>query len=514
MQEIIDLVIYYARAVWNKRWYALVIAWVLAIGGWAFVMKLPNEYQASARVNIDTQSVLRPMLRGLAFTTSARQQVALMVSTLLSRPNLEKIARITDLDLTVKTEQEMDALLNELKSGIRLSRVDRGQDLYKISYTHSDRDVAKKVVQAVLTVFVENTLGGNREDSVTARRFLDAELKEYEQRLKEAEGRVVEFKRKNIAYLSGSGGDFYQRLQEMMKQVESAKLALTEVERQRDSIKGQLESQKLDLAEIEGDGGKVKTVYDDRINALETRLDEMFLKYTERHPDVITIKAQVEDLKQKRDEEIASRNEILDPDNPIFQSLQLSLGESEARVAALQARVKNFEQKVENLQKMVHTVPAIEAEMADLNRDYGVVKNKFQELLSRREQAALSQKASQASDDIQFKVIDPTRVPFEPSGPPRIKYMSGVLAAAFGAGIGFALLLVIIRPTFASAKMLALETGLPVLGTVGYVRDSTIAVARRHFIYFVGLTFLLLALFSALMLYQLLFSAQAPLNLL
>ena len=135
MQEIIDLIIYYARAIWLKRWYALATAWLICIIGWAVVFKLPDEYQASARVHIDTQSFLRPLLRGLAFSTSSNQQVDLMVSTLLSRPNLEKIARITDLDLTAKTDKEMDELLEELKDGIELLRVDR-QDLYRITYSH------------------------------------------------------------------------------------------------------------------------------------------------------------------------------------------------------------------------------------------------------------------------------------------------------------------------------------------------------------------------------------------
>ncbi|MCB1662512.1 MAG: chain length-determining protein [Pseudomonadales bacterium] len=509
MQEIIDLIIYYARAIWLKRWYALATAWLICIIGWAVVFKLPDEYQASARVHIDTQSFLRPLLRGLAFSTSSNQQVDLMVSTLLSRPNLEKIARITDLDLTAKTDKEMDELLEELKDGIELLRVDR-QDLYRITYSHEDRDVAKRVVQAVLTVFVENTLGENREDSVTARRFLDAEIKEYEQRLKDAEARLVEFKRKNVGHLSGSGNDYYQRLQAGMAEVESAKLQLVEAKRQRDSIEEQIEDQEEELSFIfDQSGTEASSIYDQRIAAIESRLDEMFLKYTDKHPDVITLKSQLEDLKLKREEDLSNRSEVVDQGNPVMQSLKLSLSQAQSMVAALEARVKSYETRVENLQKLVYTIPAIEAEMADLNRDYGVIKAKYQDLLSRREQASISQKASQASDEIEFKIVDPTRVPFEPSGPPRILFASAVLVAGMAVGIGLALLLVLIRPTFASARMLALQTGLPVLGSVGYIQfEGEENRDKNKVLVFFGLLFLLLAVFSALLLVQLLVTGQ------
>jgi polysaccharide chain length determinant protein (PEP-CTERM system associated) len=512
MQEVIDLILSYARAVWMKRWYALGIAWLVCLVGWALVMRLPDQYEASARVNIDTQSFLKPLLRGLTFSTSPTQQIQLMVSTLLSRPNLEKIARMTDLDLQVKTDQEMDQLLGELKDNIKLLKESR-QDLYVIKFEHEDRDVAKRVVQAVLTLFVENTLGENRQESVTAKRFLDAEIKEYEQRLKDSEQRLVDFKRKNLSYLSSGGSDYYQRLQAAMGNVESSKLMLTEAKRQRDSIREQIEDQEEELSFVFDLGGTDSvSTYDRRIEALQSNLDAMFLKYTDKHPDVITLKAQLSELEEKREEELAARAESgsAENENPVLQSLKLSLGNAQSQVAALMARVKAHEQKVTDLQKLVHTIPAVEAELSDLDRDYDVVKRKHQELLQRREQATITAKASQASDDIEFKVIDPTRVPFEPSGPPRIIYMSGVLVGGLALGLGFSLLLVILKPTFSSIRMLALSTGLPILGSVSMVQDSLqISRSRRHLFLFFSLSFLLLIAYSALLLYQLLFVFKA-----
>lgn len=508
MQDIIDLALSYLRAIWSKRWYALAAAWLVCVVGWGVVMKLPNQYEASARIHIDTQSFLKPLLRGLTFSNSPTQQIQLMVTTLLSRPNLEKIARMSDLDLKVKTDKEMDNLLEDLKKNIKLGQQGRGQDLYVVSFQDEDREIAKRVVQSVLTVFVENTLGENREESVTAKRFLDSEIKDYEQRLKDSEARLVEFKRKNVDYLSSGGSDYYQRLQGAMSEVESAKLILTEAKRQRDSIAQQIEDQEDELAFVfESSDLDTASKYDLRIETLQARLDEMFLKYTAKHPDVITIKSQIRDLERKRNKELAAKAESgsLESENPILQSLKLSLSNATSQVAALEARVKAHEDKVVKLQQLVHTIPAVEAQISDLNRDYDVVKRKYQELLTRREQAQITQKASQASDDIEFRVVDPARVPFEPAGPPRILYMSGVLVAGVVIGLAFSLLLVLLRPTYSSVRMLALSTGLPVLGTVSLVEDyKQTALNRRYLYVFIGGVFLLLTAYSVILLFQLL----------
>ena len=513
MQEILELVSGYLRAIWLKRWYCLGIAWLVCVIGWAAVYQLPDEYKASARVHIDTQSFLRPLLRGLAFSTSANQQVKLMVQTLLSRPNLEKIARITDLDLQATNEIEMDELTEELRDGIQLVQVNRQENLYEVSFAHADRDVAKRVVQAVLTVFVERTLGENREESVTAQRFLENELKEYEARLKEAEQRVVEFKRKNIDFLSSAGSDYYQRMQAARGELESVKLSLTEAIRQRDSISEQIE----DFEDAEdslldfgvGSSASAATSVDGRISVMQSRLDELLIRFTEKHPDVVTLKSQLADLESKRAEELAAIEDagLENTENPMIQSLKLNLSQAEAQVAGLKVRVSNFEGKVKKLQQLVHTLPTVDAELTGLNRDYNVVKNKYNQLLERREQAKISQKASQSSDDIEFKVIDPARVPYEPSGPNRILFMSIVLAAGLALGVGFGLLMALIKPAFHSVKMLALETGLPVLGSVSYtLNDGQLVLDRKMLWAYMLLTFLLIVSYGLLLLWQLLIS--------
>ena len=103
MNEAVEQVLGYARGVWRRRMLVLIVAWLISLMGWVWVYLLENQYKAQARVYVDTQSLLRPLLSGLAVQPNVGQQVALMTRTLMSRPNLEKVARMTDLDLRAKT---------------------------------------------------------------------------------------------------------------------------------------------------------------------------------------------------------------------------------------------------------------------------------------------------------------------------------------------------------------------------------------------------------------------------
>src|SRR3569833_3419890 len=106
MQEAIALVLQHVRPSWRYRWVIALVAWPLCIAGWIYVHSLPDQYQASARVYLDTQSMLRPLLSGLAVQSNAQSEVELMTRTLLSRPKHEIVARMTDQDLKAKTTEQ------------------------------------------------------------------------------------------------------------------------------------------------------------------------------------------------------------------------------------------------------------------------------------------------------------------------------------------------------------------------------------------------------------------------
>ena len=158
MQEIIAQGLTYIWGIWRHKWLALLVAWIIALGGWAFVWKMPEAYVARATLFVDTNTVLRPLLRGLAITPDINERVRMMSTTLFSRPNMEKLARMTDLDLTVSNEAQKEALISKLREAIQLSGERRNESLYNVAVKHEDRETARRVTQSLITVFIESSL--------------------------------------------------------------------------------------------------------------------------------------------------------------------------------------------------------------------------------------------------------------------------------------------------------------------------------------------------------------------
>ena len=512
MHEIVDQILGYIRAAWRYRWYAVGVAWAIAVGGWVFVYTMPDRYEATARVYVDTQSVLRPLLAGLTVQPNIEQMVTMMSRTLISRPNLEKVIRMADLDIKLKTTEDREALIARLGRDLQIRNAGR-ENLYTIAFAENNPQEAKRVVQSLLTIFVEGSLGDKRKDSDSARRFLDEQLKAYSDKLIAAESAFTEFKRKNVGLMAGRGGggqDYYGRLGEAQSAVNQAELELKEAENARDALKKQLSGDEA-LPSLLDDkkGGSAQgsaqepsnPEIDARITALEQKMDALRLSYTDRHPDIVGIQRIIVQLKEQKKAE-AKTQKALPPAmqaqnaNPFQQQLSLSLASAEANVASMKARVAEYKRRLEGLKAAVNAQPQVEAEYVQLTRDYEVTKANYERLLTRREQAQMSGEMESNASVMDFRVIDPPTVPSTPNAPNRQLLITMVMLLALGAGIGVAFVLSQIRPTFSDEKRLRELSGLPVFGTVAMAWTDVQRGKRRK-----GLIAFLLSFVSLLSAY-------------
>lgn len=470
MQESIANVVSQSLGVWRHRWLAISVAWAVALSGWAYVWKMPESYKATARVYVDTNSVLRPLLKGLAITPDVRGRVRMMSSTLFSRPNLEKLARMTDLDLQATNQRSKDDLINTLRSTISLSGERRNKSLYNIEVVHPDRATARRIAQSLITVFIESSLSGKRDDSSGAQSFLDQQIEDYEKRLIEAENRLAVFKQQNVDVLpSTDGGDYYTRLQIAKGLLEQAKLELEETQQRRDELRRQLNGEgSVGLEALLGSG--MSSATEQRIQQMRIKLDSLLSRYTDKHPEVRQLRGLIEELQTQRQAEFdqleANMDGKLNPSNPLYQDVSTLLAEAEGRVAELRVRVTEYERRSEELVEKVNQIPEIEAELKQRDRDYNVIRAQHESLLKRRESARISQDVEDNASDVTFRVIDPPFVPMRPSEPDKLLFHALALVAGLGAGVFVAFVASLLRPIVADARMLSQRAGVPLLGVV------------------------------------------------
>ncbi|MGF1786044.1 hypothetical protein L4D00_09625 [Photobacterium swingsii] len=481
MQEQLDILIQYARGVWLKRRYAIIAAWVICPLGWLFVTMMPNQYTANARVYADTRSILQPLLRGLTIETDPSQEVALMVKTLLSRSNLETIARDTDADIRATNNEEYEEILEDLKSNIKIRAAGR-ENLFTISYSGDDPRYVRDVVQSALNVFVENALGEKRQDTDQASQFIANQIEDYEARLLKAETGLARFKQENAGYMPGSEQNYYHRLEQLESELEATQLKLREIKTQLSTARSQLSNERS-IASKNYSG--IRTEYDERLEALEARLDALLFRFTEKHPDVKETRRQIADLKtlKSASQKTASTSGVGGRGDNLFNDLKLIIRQLENEEASLKVRLSSFNEKVAFLRERLAKLPQVEAKMTNLMRSYDITKNKYEELLSRRESALISQSVGAAADDIKFRVIDPPRVPTEPSGPIRPLLLSMVLVVGLGAGTGVSLLSSQVSPVVTSANQLYQATNLPVFGAVSATEQSGLTKTNKRKVY-------------------------------
>jgi uncharacterized protein involved in exopolysaccharide biosynthesis len=121
----------YEVTAWRHRWIAVAAAWIICIAGWAAVASIPNSYEASARLYVDADDVLTPLLKGLALDNSLGNEIEVLQRTLLSRPNLEKLISKTDLNLTIRSPSDLERLVAELATAIHI--VPQTRNLFTIA---------------------------------------------------------------------------------------------------------------------------------------------------------------------------------------------------------------------------------------------------------------------------------------------------------------------------------------------------------------------------------------------
>jgi polysaccharide chain length determinant protein (PEP-CTERM system associated) len=519
MNEIVEQLRRAVRDIWLHRWIGLIAAWLIVIVGAIAVYLMPDQYEASARVYVDTQSVLKPLMSGLTVEPNLDQQIAMMSRTLISRPNLEKVVGMSDLNLAAKTNEQTEAQIDYLSRTIEL-RSTGGLNLYTIAFRNSNPESARKVVQSLLTIFVESNLGSKRKDSDTARRFIDDQIKAYEQKLAQAENALKEFKLNNMAIMQGGNRDYFSQMSDAGNQLATAKLQLAEAENGRDALKRQMtgdEPMLYSAAASSQSSGGVQSEIDGRITALKQNLDQMRLHFTDAYPDIISTKRIIAELEEQKKKEVAelmkasgSGNRPTLSANPVYQQLQVQAAQSESEVASLKARVTNYQSRFDSLKSQAAAVPKVEAELQQLNRDYDVNRQNYEKLISRRESAQMSSDMDASAGLVEFRVIDPPRVSPRPVAPNRSLLVSMVFLGALAGGIGIAFLMGQIRPTFSDRKTLRDISGLPILGTVTMIwTDGQVRQRRRRLTWFVAASTGLLCVYGAGLVFFLAHSTSA-----
>ncbi len=431
---------------WRQRWLLVATSWGFCVIGWAGVYMIPDSYESGARLYVDTDAVLTPLLRGIAVDTGTTSQIDLLQRTLLSRPNLDKLISITDLNLQATDPQRREQLISQLGRNVRVTM--EGHNLFSIGYRSTNAQQARDIVAGLVNIFLEKATGSSRADMANAQKFIAQQIAAYE-----SESR-----------LDGARGTVHE-LEFKLKDAKAQAAALQDELRKTPPV---------------------VTTSQDAAAGAEARLVELRSRFTEDHPDVVLTKQLIATLRAaaKRGEPAPSgdtnRTSVA---NPAYAQVKLRLMDAEATAASVQSRLDDARATVARMEPLARAAPQVEAEYQNINRDYGVLQKNYEELLARRESSNLTAAADTGADKVRLRIIEPPQMPSIPVAPNRFLLISVVLLAGLGAGAALPILL---SQTDQSIKDVGglRDFGIPVLGGITMVP----ALARRPRLYFQKLT--------------------------
>ncbi|HEX4388433.1 MAG TPA: XrtA system polysaccharide chain length determinant [Steroidobacteraceae bacterium] len=474
MNAALEFIVEQIRGLWRFRWTAMLVAWVICLVGWLVVLVLPDTYNAWTRVYVDTRTRLSQVTQGIAVESNIASQVEAVREALLGGPQLAKVAKSAFPGYANAPAAQQAAMVDSLRKNLTVdANGERNQpaDLYVISYSGHDPQTARRVVDDLLKLFMANAVGGSQQSSEQAEQFLAAQIAEYDKKLASAESALADFKRQNAGLVPGAtGGDYFTRLHAETDELNKDQTALTVAEQKRNELTRQLSSEEPVMG---GAGGGGATDTAGMVREAQARLDDLLLRYTEKHPDVIAARRTLEDLRKRQAAEIAAirrgdRAAIAATGlaaNPVYQGIRMQLSQADVEVAADRRQVADRQARIEELRKMINTAPEVEAEYSRLNRDYAVTQGQYHALVERLNRARLSDKADETGV-VRFEVVDPPTGSDRPVAPDRVRLILTVLLAGMGVGLGVAYVMHQLRPVFTSTRQLSELTQLPVLGAV------------------------------------------------
>ncbi len=269
-------------------------------------------------------------------------------------------------------------------------------------------------------------------------------------------------------------------------------LLIKEAKLRKSHMQKQISGEDPQITAFSTESASPQSILQARLYRLEEELASIMPKYTEKYPDVIRVKKEIEEVKKKLskiDKEDNGEEKVIRETNeetttalnPVFQELRSNLGKVDLEIVSLKSRYEEFKKKVEEYKKKVMSIPLQEQELARLTRDYNVNDNIHKMLLRKLEEARIDQALGSRDQSDSYHIIDRAILPILPVKPDKIKITLVGLILGLGAGIGIVYFLEYTNNSVKGYRDAKASFPVPILGIISsMVSEKDIRRAKRH----------------------------------
>lgn len=476
MKDTLVQIFKYLNAVYRYKYLFVLVSLLVMTGIGVYSLNLPKKYRADTTVFIES-NVIDELVSGIAITPNIEDRVRVLQAAMLSREMIVRTLEQLDSPIFTKPKAEQQAYISKLIERTRVN-ITRRMDRFNVSIVDKDPQFARNFINTLVGLYVEENISSQREETYGANRFLQEQIEVFKSKLQAAEDKIIDFRNQKGVYFSVDEGETLADIRELNSEIEDIELT-------QDTLRGRKERLERQLSELSPTVDIVsQAAEEDRLAAMETRLSNLLLRYTDNYPEVVQLKAEIEALQKRLEQPDQEREDRgttrMTSANPVYQDLQSRLFEVEAELSSLNARKRNLAQTVAKREQQLRQVPAAQKELGILMQERDSLRNIYDDLLNRMGQSEVSKQMEIGNKASTFRIIDPAILPEVPVSPDLMRMF--LLAVAGGIGCGFGLVFLLENMDSRVRDLDSLKTlGVDVLAVVPNIVDPAQTKKRfRH----------------------------------
>jgi len=456
-------------------WIPTALSMVLASVGLAAALVLPKKYTSSTLVLIERPAVPTDVIRPVV-TDDLSQIMASMKAQVFSRSRLEMIINKFNLYPSLRDKKHMEELVEELKGAVAVELIqplagsnNHEAPGFNVSVTFDNPQVAQQICQEVSSMFMEQNATIRVAKSEEATKFLSQQVEEAKEKLDEQDKKLAQFKTEHPFVLPDQQQTNLGLLNGLNTQLDTANQALTRAQEDKTLTETLLGQQEANWKASQA-GDKNPETQEQELTNLQDQLSILLTKYTPEHPDVVKIKAQIEDLKKRmiaaptKPSSGASQATLREP--PAIQQLRAKIKQDDFNIIDLTKRQAQLQEQIRSVQARLQASPVVEQQLKELSRSYQTASDIYNGLLKKREDAAMATNLEHQQQGETFKVQDAPSLPSSPSFPKKTVFVGGGFGGGLVLSLGILYLLALADKSMYTERDVEITLKLPVLACV------------------------------------------------
>lgn len=459
------------KSVWRRPLWLIVPVVLGLAAAWGALQVLTPIYRASTLVMVEKQKVPADYVKATV-TMGMEERLSTIEQQITNRSNLERIVQEMDLYPELRQQEPMEKVVRVARDNLTVAK--KGDSVFTIFFKDPDAVKAANTANRVAELFIQENLKLRENQAQGTSTFLEAELQETKLRLEAQEARIADFKRMYMGQLPeqrdtnlSAVGQLQDKLEINMEALDKAETRKIILQRQISEL-SQLSQPVIQQLPPISTGPRAPT----RLEQLQAQLAELRSRYTDRHPDVVRLTAEIEQVRKMESQiEVTEASPMPSAPPPapvrIDPMLKAQLDGVDMEIRGLQAERARILSDIGSFQVRLENVPRVEQELLSLTRDYDNLQKSYENLLTKRIDAHLAENLEKSRQSEQFTILEKAIPPAEPYSPNKLLLLAIGLAGGGLLGLIASILRDQTDSTFAEGDALQKAfPGVPVLATI------------------------------------------------